>query len=387
MSVSSQQGVQKSLRELSVSFISTSSTSPSLFSLQIGSPLTNETLNNFIKSPTGDYFFYEMLYEFVDILNANKGLFFTRPFNTLRLKFYCTELTSPSPCVIPEWVTLENVAEGTPKYIFTQDEFETKVIRTEMDELYESFITSLKTLHTTHTSIPRIFLVRHAIRVDYMDLTWVPNAKYEHDPPLHADGVAQSRDVSHRLRHEKFDLIISSPFFRATETARYIAAEQKQPFGIENGVAEFISVRNRVKLPEFDPARCLDEFYDRNYVPVEKEMSLETWEGMAERVTTTLYELSKRYNRICVVTHRSTEQSLFSKILGKLTKQNYAFTSVCTLLPLTQKPYFKLERIDSHHHLNILTQPPAHNPNYALQGVYKDMIRGKDGKILASVEW
>ena len=243
---------------------------------------------------------------------------------------------------------------------------------------FASLLAQLTALNEAFLAEPVLCIVRHAVRLDYIDLDWVPQAAY---PPLHASGIAQSKEVGQRLKDMRFDVIVSSPYFRSTQTARYIAKYAGMKYHIEPGLSEFLSKVNRRGVPEFDPARLEDKYYDADYTPVCEAVVLETWSGIVERVYRTAVELTRRYRRVCFVTHRSTTQAFLSKILGEIIKDNFQFTSVCYFEP--RGDAFVATRMDSHFHLTTFVETPLHNPNYA-KNPYKDMIRGPDGNILPS---
>ncbi|BFU25986.1 phosphoglycerate mutase family protein, putative [Entamoeba histolytica HM-1:IMSS-B] len=307
---------------------------------------------------------YEIIGEYIDLMNEQKEKIKGKKGVMMLFTFDCNDTHDQ----LPKISIIKEEKEGNE----------------EINEEYDKLINNLQELHNEYTNQPKLFIVRHAVRHDYIDLKWVPTAQYPHDPPLHIDGIKQAEEVGRRMRHEKIDVIVSSPYLRATGTAREIAKYNNMKYGIEPGASEFLSKVNRKKVPEFDPIKYKDPYYDDQYQPIIKEVVLETWEEIQQRAFKTILELTKKYKRVCFVTHRSTQQAFMSKIIGKTIKDNYAFTSVCTFKPIETFPFFIPQRMNSYYHLRTFIETPIHNPNYYIEGNYKDMVRGDDGKILPS---
>lgn len=162
-----------------------------------------------------------------------------------------------------------------------------------------------------------VFLCRHGYRIDYGDLTWAVNSPYPHDPPLSVEGLRQARDMGKRLKYENINLIVSSPFRRAMQTAKAIAQALNVKYVVEPAFAEFISVTNRRNVPNLDPVNTIeDDRVDPSYTGILDDIKLEDWDSMCERVHEALWKLSKLGKRIAIVSHRSTFQALFTVILG-----------------------------------------------------------------------
>ena len=243
----------------------------------------------------------------------------------------------------------------------------------------------LEEIHSKFVNRHAVFLCRHGFRVDYGDLTWVGNSPYPHDPPLSKEGLSQARDLAKRLRFENISCIVTSPFTRAVQTAKAIAEELGIKYVVEPAFAEFMSVANRKNIPALDPQYSQDELRDERYVKSCDSLTLENWDSMCIRVHEALWKLSKSYNRIAIVSHRSTFQALLSVILGSQFKNQLQFASITSLLPSPSEVGWKIDHLNSYSHLSAILKSPDHNPNYAAGTLaYKDMITGADGKILPS---
>ena len=246
----------------------------------------------------------------------------------------------------------------------------------------EAVAAAFSAVHAAYTSRKCVFLCRHGIRQDYKDLEWVPNAKYPHDPPLSSEGVQQAKDIAKRLRHENIDLIVSSPFYRATMTAKFIAEDLGIKYVVEPAFGEFLSVKNRRAVPDLDPEPFeQDAAMDKSFEPFGKALSLETWESMQERVLHSLNAIMQQYNRIAIVSHRSTFQALMSSIVGSKFKYPLDFASVTSVLPSRDAPSgWAIDRINMYSHLTVFVESPFYNPNYAKQS-YKDMLFDESGRL------
>ncbi|EMS13842.1 phosphoglycerate mutase [Entamoeba histolytica HM-3:IMSS] len=244
-----------------------------------------------------------------------------------------------------------------------------------------SLIKLLQSVHDYYTSRHCVFLCRHGFRLDYTDLTWVPNAKYPHDPPLSSEGIQQAKDLAKRLKHENLDIIVSSPFYRATQTAKFIAEELGIKYVVEPAFGEFLSINNRKAVPDLDPTPLEeDNAMDRSFTPLGGVLSLETWDSMQERVHTSLNAITKKYHRVAIVSHRSTFQALLSVIVGHKFKYPLDFASVTSMVPAKGSTGWVIDRINMFSHLTVFTESPYYNPNYAAKN-YNDMIIDDNGAV------
>jgi len=94
-----------------------------------------------------------------------------------------------------------------------------------------------------------IYILRHGIAVD----RGTPGYKKDGDRPLTEDGVQKIRQVAEAMlaMELKFDLILSSPYVRAAETAKIVAGELDE----EVTFTEFL-------LPDGNPLELIREIND-----------------------------------------------------------------------------------------------------------------------------
>jgi len=94
-----------------------------------------------------------------------------------------------------------------------------------------------------------IYILRHGIAVD----RGTPGYKKDGDRPLTEDGIEKIRQVAEAMlaMELKFDLILSSPYVRAAETAKIVAGELDE----EVTFTEFL-------LPDGNPLELIREIND-----------------------------------------------------------------------------------------------------------------------------
>jgi len=94
-----------------------------------------------------------------------------------------------------------------------------------------------------------IYILRHGIAVD----RGTPGYKKDGDRPLTEDGVQKIRQVAEAMlaMELKFDLILSSPYVRAAETAKIVAGELDEEVTFTNFL-----------LPEGNPLELIREIND-----------------------------------------------------------------------------------------------------------------------------
>lgn len=87
-----------------------------------------------------------------------------------------------------------------------------------------------------------LFILRHAERLDYVDLLWQRKLKDcpNDDPPLAPKGRVQAEEAARRLSSESFDYVITSPFQRCVETASIVATKVQKPILVEQGLCEIL---------------------------------------------------------------------------------------------------------------------------------------------------
>eukprot|EP00727_Mastigamoeba_balamuthi_P014152 m51a1_g936 putative phosphoglycerate mutase (1269) ;mRNA; f:243663-248281 len=203
----------------------------------------------------------------------------------------------------------------------------------------ENCIKLLQSVHEKFVNRHAVFLCRHGLDADRTPPpaptsgtpSPVPNAPSpraamrDRDPPLSVEGMQQAYDMAHRLKYENISVIVSSPSYRALQTAKVIAQQLGVKYVIEPAMSSFQRDGNGVSVAPLSPLDALtsaqyasDPLLDRMYVPVvltEPSTGL-TWQTMQMRVHSALSSICSRYKRVAIVAHTSTFEALLSLVGG-----------------------------------------------------------------------
>jgi len=98
-----------------------------------------------------------------------------------------------------------------------------------------------------------IWLVRHGLRQDFVQKDWGKTAERPHDTPLATEGRLQAKETGLFLKDKGVDVIYSSPFLRAVETASGISDVIGAPIRIEHGLSEVLKQEWFPEKPDFIP--------------------------------------------------------------------------------------------------------------------------------------
>lgn len=102
-----------------------------------------------------------------------------------------------------------------------------------------------------------LYLIRHGQRLDSINRNWYTTAPHKgdnkHDPPLSDHGHAQAAQLGQRLRDVAVDVMVSSPYLRALQTAHHIAAAREQRYYVENGLGEWLMRQLMSADPDITP--------------------------------------------------------------------------------------------------------------------------------------
>ena len=234
-----------------------------------------------------------------------------------------------------------------------------------------NIIRMLTLVQQTHQSV---YLVRHGERHDYQDFTWTEKSDYPHDPPLSPAGREQAREIGAELkkRNINFDCIVSSPFYRAVETAeiirRYLPSTRLY---LDYGYAEFMSDNSRKSIPTLDPYYIVDiDQQNKSYGQIYSKLELERWKSLKTRTYTSLLNTLSQCTNMVIVSHRSTFQGLVDEVLGREEKELIEYGAF-TVFDYTLDKFTLLEH-NNKTHLKTFVKSPQSNPNYARQA-YKDI--------------
>lgn len=104
-----------------------------------------------------------------------------------------------------------------------------------------------------------IWLLRHGMREDFKRPEWRAAAERPYDPPLADEGRVQARDTARFLRDRGVEVIYSSPFLRALETASIVADVLDVPIRVEHGLSEILRADWIPEPPRFLPPEIMKQ--------------------------------------------------------------------------------------------------------------------------------
>lgn len=187
-----------------------------------------------------------------------------------------------------------------------------------------------------------IFLCRHGHRIDWVNRNWYRKSENRYDPYLSQQGVTQAKMLGRRLKLEKVDVVFSSPYLRAIETANYITRMSNQSFVIEDGIGEWLNIDFMEEQPVLPtPAERAVKFpqIDRQYQSWLIPTYPETLEELRIRLSKVIWHLLEHFDgNLLLVGHGMTVIQIaatltnlpdvnFSAGLCALTKLNYQHKS------------------------------------------------------------
>jgi len=108
-----------------------------------------------------------------------------------------------------------------------------------------------------------VYLARHGNRLDFVYPEWFNTAPRRYDPPLSEDGKIQAQELAQRLKLEKIDHIIASPFLRTIQTAHIVAENLDLTIKLEAGLGEWHNRDWMSYSPEIHPREELEKCYPR----------------------------------------------------------------------------------------------------------------------------
>ncbi|MCK5672025.1 MAG: histidine phosphatase family protein, partial [Spirochaetales bacterium] len=189
---------------------------------------------------------------------------------------------------------------------------------------------------------------------DFSDPHWRETAENPYNPPLATVGFEQASETAERLKDEKIDHIIASPFLRTIQTANIIAEKLGKKVILETGLSEWLS------LKDFDFRPILDDPYDlvREYPFIDPESGHldntaypEDSDSLDKRIDKTISEIITKYRtNILLISHGSPIKSIFKTLVGYNSEK---YSSMCSVSLFHYKSgNWKLEIHDDSRHLS-----------------------------------
>ncbi len=178
------------------------------------------------------------------------------------------------------------------------------------------------------------WLCRHGNRIDFVD----PEKKGMVDPHLSEDGIVQAQQTGARLRGEGIRHVFSSPFYRAVETAHYIAEALDLPIKIEHGACEWLNAAWFATPPVYqtpDALRAIFPRVDVTYQPLVRPVHPETNPEMLARCAVTAQRLLAAFPEdMVIIGHGASVSGLAEGFLGR--KPNLSCCGVCALTKIVR---------------------------------------------------
>ncbi len=167
-----------------------------------------------------------------------------------------------------------------------------------------------------------VYLVRHGHRLDEINKKWYEKEGLnKYDPPLSEKGFEQAQKLAQRLQQEPIDMLFTSPYWRAIQTAHPIAEALDLPLYVENGIGEWLGRSMIPHEPNIMPAfQRRDEFpmlefsHNPRVIPHYPETVAECF----DRLENTMTQLLDSYEgNLLIVGHGRTVTGLAHRLVGK----------------------------------------------------------------------
>lgn len=167
-----------------------------------------------------------------------------------------------------------------------------------------------------------LYLVRHGERLDAVDKKWYEAVNgNKHDSPLSDNGHVQAQKLAERLLQEPIDLIFSSPYYRALQTAHPVAEALDLPLYVEHGIGEWLGRSMMSSEPNITPPfqrrhefPMLEFSHNPRVIPHYPESVTQCFERLEKAVT----ELLDRYEgNLLLVGHGRTVTGIAHRLVGK----------------------------------------------------------------------
>jgi len=178
-----------------------------------------------------------------------------------------------------------------------------------------------------------IYLIRHA------DPAGLPNHWSSHTTPLSQFGIVQAEKLAKQLKNHIFDILLTSPFKRAKQTAEIIAKEckpvkfQEQNWLAEIDVGEWAGRHKKEINSQITPP--IKQFLNKRYnergplvaglLVIDKDFYFPSGESLRDfwnRVSTGFYQTLNQFKgnlnkKICLIGHGGSFTVLILNLLNK----------------------------------------------------------------------
>jgi broad specificity phosphatase PhoE len=177
-----------------------------------------------------------------------------------------------------------------------------------------------------------LWVIRHGYRIDFSDPHWTESAVNPYNPPLSPVGVEQAEETADRLKDERVDYIIASPFLRTVQTANIIAEKIGKKVILEAGLSEWLTLKDFDYNPELDDPYILTRDYP-NIDPESGHLVHTTYpedsDALNKRIDKTISKIITKYgNYILIISHGSPIRSIFKSLVHY---DGEEFPSMCSV--------------------------------------------------------
>jgi broad specificity phosphatase PhoE len=166
----------------------------------------------------------------------------------------------------------------------------------------------------------RIWIVRHANRLDFERTEWFNDAEFPYDPPLAESGLTQAKDLAEQLATSEIKHIFTSPYLRAIQTAYPVAQKGQLPIKMEYGLREWLCQEWTDGMPSITPVSRLYSQYpliEKDYESIVYPSYPETAEMVLQRSSLTIKHIIEQYQgNVFIVAHKISINGLLIALLG-----------------------------------------------------------------------
>lgn len=168
--------------------------------------------------------------------------------------------------------------------------------------------------------LSKLWIVRHANRLDFVRPEWFQTATYPYDPPLADNGWWQAEAIADRLGSASINYILASPYLRAIQTAVPLAKRLNLPIYPEKGAMEWLPPNWTDGFPALTPPALLTQEYpsvDFGYRSKVVPTYPETEEVLHLRIATMLDAIITEFSGVVViVTHKEAAMAMVRYLVG-----------------------------------------------------------------------
>lgn len=182
-----------------------------------------------------------------------------------------------------------------------------------------------------------IWIARHGNRLDFVNPEWFNTAQRKYDPPLSDDGIIQARKLGQRLKSEKINHIIASPFLRTIQTANEVAKILDLSIKIEAGLGEWLNpdwMENNPQIHSPEELKIayprIDWSYRSQLTPQYPEDELQLYSRCQKTAEILIKEFSQD---ILIVGHSLSVIGITKALVGKNAQIN---ASLCCLVKIVK---------------------------------------------------